>query len=143
MAKLQLKFDPHQPHQLAAVDAVVDIFDGLPRRVAEFSLGGEIVANLPEFEELAALWLLANLNAVQIAHGLELSFKLEMDEGMGLEGIADENHRYPNFTVEMETGTGKTYVYLRTIHELRQRYGFSKFIVVVPSIAIFEGVIKS
>jgi type III restriction enzyme len=143
MTQLQLKFDPHQPHQLAAVDAVVNLFDGLPRRVVEFSLGGEIVANLPEFEELAALWLLANLNAVQIAQGLELSFKLEMDEGMGLEGIADENHRYPNFTVEMETGTGKTYVYLRTIHELRQRYGFSKFIVVVPSIAIFEGVIKN
>ena len=62
---------------------------------------------------------------------------------MGLEGIADENHRFPNFTVEMETGTGKTYVYLRTIYELRQRYGFSKFVVVVPSIAIYEGVIKN
>jgi type III restriction enzyme len=142
-SQLQLKFDPNQPHQLTAVDAVVDLFDGLPRRVAEFSLGEEIVANLPEFEDLAKAWLYNNLLDVQSAQGLETSHTLEMDTGPGLEGIADENHSYPNFTVEMETGTGKTYVYLRTIHELRRRYGFSKFIVVVPSIAIFEGVIKN
>ena len=66
-----------------------------------------------------------------------------MDQGLGLERHCDEGHRYPSFTVEMETGTGKTYVYLRTIHELRQRYGFSKFVIVVPSIAIYEGVIKN
>ncbi|GIV76583.1 MAG: hypothetical protein KatS3mg050_0977 [Litorilinea sp.] len=68
---------------------------------------------------------------------------LEVDEGMVLEGAGYESWRYPSFTVEMETGTGKTYVYLRTIHELRQKYGFSKFIIVVPSIAIYEGVIKN
>ena len=48
-----------------------------------------------------------------------------------------------NFSVEMETGTGKTYVYLRSIFEMHQRYGFSKFIIVVPSVAIREGVITS
>ena len=48
-----------------------------------------------------------------------------------------------NFTVEMETGTGKTYVYLRTIYELNKQYGFSKFVIVVPSVAIREGVYKS
>ncbi len=69
--------------------------------------------------------------------------ELEMDEGMMLEGIGNDAWRYPSFTIEMETGTGKTYVYLRTIHELRKHYGFSKFIVVVPSIAIYEGVIKN
>ncbi|MEN4099938.1 MAG: DEAD/DEAH box helicase family protein, partial [Anaerolineaceae bacterium] len=68
---------------------------------------------------------------------------LETDEGMVLEGTGFESWRYPSFTIEMETGTGKTYVYLRTIHELRKRYGFSKFIVVVPSIAIYEGMIKN
>ncbi len=50
---------------------------------------------------------------------------------------------FPNFTVEMETGTGKTYVYLRTIHELAKTYGFRKFVIVVPSVAIREGVLKS
>ena len=49
----------------------------------------------------------------------------------------------PHFSVEMETGTGKTYVYLRTIFELSQRYGFQKFIIVVPSVAIREGVLKN
>ena len=48
-----------------------------------------------------------------------------------------------DFTVEMETGTGKTYVYLRTIFELNKRYGFTKFVIVVPSVAIKEGVYKS
>jgi type III restriction enzyme len=48
-----------------------------------------------------------------------------------------------NFTIEMETGTGKTYVYLRTILELNQQYGLSKFIIVVPSVAIKEGVLKT
>jgi len=69
--------------------------------------------------------------------------RLEVDEGMVLEGVGDESWRYPNFTIEMETGTGKTYVYLRTIYELRKQYGFSKFVIVVPSLAIFEGVLKT
>ena len=60
-----------------------------------------------------------------------------------MEGAGVESHHFPSFTVEMETGTGKTYVYLRTIYELFQRYGFTKFIIVVPSIAIYEGVRKT
>jgi|688.fasta_scaffold94544_1 type III restriction enzyme len=59
---------------------------------------------------------------------------------MVLEGAGSEIWRSPSFTVEMETGTGKTYVYLRTILELRKHYGFSKFIIIVPSVAIYEGV---
>lgn len=60
-----------------------------------------------------------------------------------LEWTGADNWRYPVFTVEMETGTGKTYVYFRTIYELRQRHGFTKFIIVVPSVAIYEGVIAT
>ncbi|MEX2567135.1 MAG: DEAD/DEAH box helicase family protein, partial [Cyclobacteriaceae bacterium] len=48
-----------------------------------------------------------------------------------------------NFSIEMETGTGKTYVYLRTIYELNKQYGFKKFVIVVPSVAIREGVLKN
>lgn len=153
MSQLKLQFDPNQKHQLDAVESVVRLFDGLPRRVAAFALGDEIVANLPRFENLNEDWLYANLEQVQKANfGDErdqiigqrrLMPQLEMDSGMVQEGIGHESWRYPNFTIEMETGTGKTYVYLRTIHELRQHYGFSKFIVVVPSIAIYEGVIKN
>src|SRR5439155_16214510 len=56
---------------------------------------------------------------------------------------ANAARQCPHFSVEMETGTGKTYVYLRTIFELSQRYGFKKFVIVVPSVAIREGVLKN
>ncbi len=142
---LQLQFDPDQPHQLAAVAAVAGLFEGLPRRAAAFGLGDEVIANLPPYESLSEAWLKDNLRRVQAANDIEAgpAGMLEVDEGLVLDGAGFESWRYPNFTVEMETGTGKTYVYLRTIHELRRRYGFSKFIIVVPSIAIYEGVIKN
>ncbi|MCK6559117.1 DEAD/DEAH box helicase family protein [candidate division KSB1 bacterium] len=141
---LQLQFDAHQDHQLEAVESVVRLFEGLPKRAPEFSLGGEIVANLPLHETLRESWLRENLAAVQQKNGIENPFaELQVDEGMVIDCAGNETWRYPSFTVEMETGTGKTYVYLRTIHELRQRYGFSKFVIVVPSVAIYEGVVKS
>lgn len=71
--------------------------------------------------------ILANLQAIQLRHGLK----------------PDKELRGSDFTVEMETGTGKTYVYLRTIFELNKEYGFTKFIIVVPSVAIKAGVIKT
>ena len=70
---------------------------------------------------------------------LENLRKIQGDNGLApADGLASRD-----FTVEMETGTGKTYVYLRTLFELNQRYGFTKFIIVVPSVAIKEGVYKS
>ncbi|MBK7786815.1 MAG: DEAD/DEAH box helicase family protein [Gemmatimonadetes bacterium] len=87
--------------------------------------------------------MLDNLQKVQREAQLALSPSLERDTAMELEGAGDGSWEWPSFTVEMETGTGKTYVYLRTMLELRQRCGFSKFIVVVPSVAIYEGVVKS
>ena len=71
--------------------------------------------------------ILKNLNAIQLRNGVPPSDRLATGD----------------FTVEMETGTGKTYVYLRTIFELNKRYGFTKFVIVVPSIAIKEGVYTS
>ena len=141
--KLQLKFDANQEHQLQAVESVVRLFEGMPRYEEAFRLGDEVVANVPPYEELADMWLLDNLIAVQGANDLPLSQHLERDYGPGLAHVEERNFSYPHFTVEMETGTGKTYVYLRTIYELRQRYGWSKFVIVVPSIAIYEGVIKN
>jgi type III restriction enzyme len=143
---LRLKFDPNQDYQVEAVQSVLRVFEGLPRRAVEFGLAGEIVPNLPAHESLDETWLFENVLAVQQENGIrpeQLVPRLEMDEGMVLEGAGDESWRYPNFTIEMETGTGKTNVYLRTIYELRKQYGFSKFIIVVPSLAIFEGVLKT
>lgn len=143
--KLQLKFDPNQNYQLDAIRSVVNLFEGLPETVREFMLGDETVSNLPPGEVLYDTWLLERLAAVREQNGFtEPVAELVKEDGMELEGVsANSPEPFPYFTVEMETGTGKTYVYLRTIYELRKRYGFSKFIIVVPSIAIYEGVIKT
>ena len=140
--KLQFKV---QQFQTEAVDAVVEVFSGQP-----FADGvsyrvdpGENSA--PTLLEDAGLrnaeialtppQLLANVNSVQQARGLTLSKELKDPVKTSAAPI--------NLDIEMETGTGKTYVYIKTIMELHKRYGWSKYIVVVPSIAIREGVKKS
>lgn len=144
-AKLQLRFDPNQQYQLDAIRTVVDLFEGLPETKREFLLGDETVTNLRHGEVLYDSWLLDRLVAVRDQNGFtEPVAELVKEDGMELEGVsANSPEPFPYFTVEMETGTGKTYVYFRTIYELRKHYGFSKFIIIVPSIAIYEGVIKT
>ena len=83
--------------------------------------------------ELSSKQLLDNLHSVQTLAGVPLSKSLSKTDGLGA----------VNLDVEMETGTGKTYVYIKTMFELNKLYGWSKFIIVVPSIAIREGVAKS
>jgi len=134
-----------QDYQTEAVDAVVDVFTGQPyadgvkyridpgREAAQTLLedaglrNAEIALTPPQ--------LLANVHRVQQARGLEPSKDLTDPVRKSAAPI--------NLDVEMETGTGKTYVYIKTIMELHKRYGWSKYIVVVPSIAIREGVKKS
>ncbi len=141
---IQLKFDDKQEHQLLAVESTVRLFDELSRQDESFQLGDEIVPNMPPATVLEENWLLANLSSVRTLNGLQDPLlSLDVDDGFELDGISNNSWRYPNFTLEMETGTGKTYVYLRTILELKKHYGFRKFVVVVPSIAIYEGVIKN
>ena len=115
-----------QRYQTEAVDAVADCFDGQPRRHrTDHGANAEIA--------LSPADLLTNIRAVQRERGLPLSAELAQSAAAGTPGT-------PNLDVEMETGTGKTYVYIKTIMELNKRYGWSKFIVVVPSVAIREGV---
>ena len=141
---LHLQFDPNQEHQRLAIESVVNVFDGLPHRTPQdFNLDDEIIPNLPPYEDLMEGWLHENVQTVQEKNGLVPDMTLAVDEGMVLECAGSEVLRYPSVTLEMETGTGKTYVYLRTIYELRQRYGFGKFIIIVPSVAIYEGVINA
>ncbi|MCW2162890.1 type III restriction enzyme [Microbacterium hydrothermale] len=140
--KLQFKV---QQYQTEAVSAVVDVFagqpyaDGVKYRVDPGKDASPTLltdAGLRNAEvALTAPQLLANVHQVQQARGLELSKDL---------GDHVKKSAAPiNLDVEMETGTGKTYVYVKTIMELHKRYGWSKYIVVVPSIAIREGVKKS
>lgn len=145
MAKqIKFKFDANQEHQNIAIQNVVKLFNGLSLAETAFQMNGDIIPNLPEYESvLSEEILLSNLNEIQREQELPENFNLVCDDGQVLEGAGNESWRYPVFTIEMETGTGKTYVYLKTIHELRKNYGFRKFIIIVPSIAIYEGVIKT
>ena len=136
---MKLRFEPDLDFQLRAVDAVCDLFRGQEICRTEFTVTRD---RLDPQERLAFAEndlgvgnrltllddeILANLRDIQLRNGLPSSETLHSGD----------------FTVEMETGTGKTYVYLRTIFELNKRYGFTKFVIVVPSVAIKEGVYKS
>lgn len=152
--KLQFK---EQDFQVQAVKAVVDCFTGQPLKTNRFTLErskelirkakqaatGAAVLDFEVEEEIGyrnspvqviESQILRNIQEVQKRNDLQESQELQRPKGVKL-GY--------NLTIEMETGTGKTYTYIRTMYELHKNYGWSKFIVIVPSIAIREGVYKS
>lgn len=136
-----------QDYQTEAVESIVKVFIGQPKQgfskyrrdIGKQNLQATLDDQYSEFEmgyrnadiELSKDQLLKNIRAVQTANNIKNSTDLK--DGLGLVSL----------DVEMETGTGKTYVYIKTMFELYKTYGWSKFIVVVPSIAIREGVKKS
>ncbi len=141
---MKIQFNPDLSYQKDAVDAVVGIFEGQEICRTTFTVtSAPLIDKHGQMDALAASEqndlgignrlrlieeeLLENTQQVQLINGLKQSKALNGKD----------------FTIEMETGTGKTYVYLRSIFELNQKYGFTKFIVVVPSLAIKEGVYKS
>jgi type III restriction enzyme len=136
---VRLNFEPNLDYQLQAIEAVCDLFRGQEICRTEFTVTRDVAsvqASLAFAERDLGLGnrltllddqIQTNLGDIQLRHGLPPSGTLATGD----------------FTVEMETGTGKTYVYLRTIFELNKRYGFTKFVIVVPSVAIKEGVYKS
>lgn len=141
---MRFQFDANQEYQLRAIESVVNLLKGQPPIEVELQFasgtGFAAVANRLDLTEAA---LLDNVRAVQNANALEPDADLKCLEDEIGTGEGRKPVRFPNFSIEMETGTGKTYVYLRTIIELYQRYGLRKYIVVVPSIAIREGVLKT
>ncbi|WP_418604611.1 DEAD/DEAH box helicase family protein [Hwangdonia sp.] len=141
MSKLKIHFESDQEHQVRAIESTVKLFQGYTKRDTGFQLGDDTVANMDQYEMLDETWLYDNLLEVQQDNGLVEDMFLNFDDGFEVTGI--DSWRYPYYTCEMETGTGKTYVYLRTIHELRKNYGWGKYIIIVPSVAIYEGVVKT
>ena len=129
---MKLKFKS-QDFQTQAVNAVVDLFTGQEKTKSTFSVMDDRQTNfLNELGQGNALYidqetLTANMHTVQKRNNLPLTPTAEGCQ----------------FCIEMETGTGKTYVYTKTIFELNRKYGFTKFVIVVPSVAIREGVYKS
>ncbi|MEZ4527923.1 MAG: DEAD/DEAH box helicase family protein [Desulfobacterales bacterium] len=129
---MKLTFESNLPFQQDAIKSIVDLFEGQPAQdsLAEYSLNEPSSLNLVHAAGnhlvLSEEQILSNLQKIQQRNDLPVS--------SGLNGM--------HFCVEMETGTGKTYVYLRTVYELFRIYGFKKFVIVVPSVAIREGVLK-
>ena len=141
---MEFKFDTNQKFQTHAIEAVVDLFEGQPRIEPELFFGTtSSYAAIANELDITEETVIANLQAVQERNGhpkdSELAF---LDETIETVDGSMSVH-FANFSVEMETGTGKTYVYLRTALELFRRYGMRKFIVVVPSVAVREGVLKT
>lgn len=126
---MKLKFDPSLEHQQQAIESTLALFDGLSAAGEAYREKG-IANNLDINPEV----LLNNLRKLQERNFIEQSASLF---------AAGDDYPFPNFSVEMETGTGKTYVYLRSLFELHQQRGLRKFVIVVPSVAIREGVLSS
>ncbi len=135
---MKLHFDSKQEFQLEAVKSITDLFEGQPLNSGdyEFSISqpGAMLTENGFGNKLAFSSLDEILNNI---HRIQETNRLNI---ISREDIINNGW---NFSIEMETGTGKTYVYLRTIYELNKLYGFKKFVIVVPSIAIREGVLKN
>jgi type III restriction enzyme len=152
---MKLKFDPTLQYQQDAINAVVGVFDGQPfvqsaaTAFQAFQIGGLFQTELGMGNRLTIgdEDLLKNVHAIQEANGIErapvttkhLTAGMAVGQPLAWQALEHGNE----FSVEMETGTGKTYVYLRSVFELNKVYGFKKFIIVVPSVAIREGVLHS
>ncbi len=129
---MKFVFEANLDFQQQAIKSITELFTGQSAVDAQYFLRSasfvdNTVGAISNKLLLSDEQILANLQKVQKRNNIEVS--------SALDGL--------NFTVEMETGTGKTYVYLRTIYELNKQYGFKKFVIVVPSVAIREGVLKS
>ena len=127
---MKLKFDSSLNYQTKAVNAVTALFKGQESMIQYFSVFGQSTLDgggVGNKINISNEKILENLRKIQSHNKLAPS----------------ESLNNLDFNIEMETGTGKTYVYLKTIFELNQKYGFTKFIIVVPSIAIKEGVNKT
>lgn len=136
----------HQDYQKRAVDAVVRVFDGQPLAKSSFALAGQAASveyaadgSIGNVLHLSDEAVLANVQKVQQANGVAVSSEL----AVSMSDNGKETFCPLNFTLEMETGTGKTYTFIKTMYELNKVYGFRKFVIVVPSVAIREGTMKN
>jgi type III restriction enzyme len=142
---MEFKFDANQSYQKEAIAAVVDLFEGQPKDTS--TLQTTLSSQLTEVDNQAILDLVSEVGAVGNKLVLDDSTLLHnlqsVQDRNGLEVVESLSGENLDFDVEMETGTGKTYVYLRTAFELAKRYNFTKFVILVPSVAIKEGVTSS
>ncbi|MEZ9820318.1 type III restriction-modification system endonuclease [Shewanella sp. 10N.286.45.A1] len=140
MSEMKIKFNPDLTHQKDAINAVVGVFEGLETFQSNFSVSNAVQADM--FERNDGIGV-ANALSLLPEELYENTRNVQLVNGLPQTETTKQALPSLDFTIEMETGTGKTYVYLRSAFELNQRYGLTKFIIVVPSVAIKEGVYKS
>ncbi|MCL2128765.1 MAG: DEAD/DEAH box helicase family protein [Treponema sp.] len=157
MAKtIKFKFDNGQPHQTAAINSTLNLFKGFEEASGGFVLGDNVYPNRDQWFTFDDELLRGNYESVIVENNKKQNPDLARSsiapnwseaksDGLMLRETKFDSRSfsYPVFTLEMETGTGKTYTYLKTMFEMKQQYGFSKFIIVVPSIAIYEGTLQA
>ena len=148
---MKLHFEPNLDYQLQAIEAVCDLFRGQEICRTEFTVTMKAGSDVTPDKSLGimAQQPLSGINDSDLGVGNRLTLldnelhtnllEIQLRGGLPQSSTLASG----DFTVEMETGTGKTYVYLRSVFELNKRYGFSKFVIVVPSVAIKEGVYKT
>lgn len=140
---MKLKFK-HQQYQTDAVNAVVNCFLGQEKKVRK-----NLIARYTEIKDKGEIWeTKEEVEVISFGNNKitlnEIERRNNINEVQRINGLDyTSNSSLNDFTIEMETGTGKTYTYIKTMYELNKKYGFSKFIIMVPSIAIREGVQKS
>jgi type III restriction enzyme len=159
---MKLQFSATEPYQLEAIDAIVNIFEGQPLAQGSFDVSFEVAQGSLALHDkgiannliISETQILENIQKIQAKNNIQISEKLvpavfvsenEKKDKKKVSVSTNENIVFNrlNFTIEMETGTGKSYTFLRTIYELNKVYGFKKFVIVVPSVAIREGTIKN
>lgn len=133
---MKIQFSDKLEYQKEAIDSIVNVFEGQNIAQDNFTVSVQ-GSNVGFFENELGIGNRLDITSEEIEENIN---KIQMDNALPKTHFKEKTL---NLSVEMETGTGKTYVYLRTIFELNKKYGFTKFIIVVPSIAIKEGVYKS
>ena len=126
--KVEFQFNPDLPHQAKAIESTVALFSGIPKRhQGVYAKGGSYMLEPRNPQLTIGTKFLENVQKTQLGNGI----------------FVDDTLYGGHFGIEMETGTGKTYVYIRSILTLYETYGFKKFMIVVPSVAILMGVQKT
>ncbi len=131
---MKLHFDSNQQYQWDAIKSITDIFEGQPLNTGDFEFSIASIGTLHSENGFGNKFTLTDEQVWENIQSIQQRNEIK---------IANTEFQGMHFSIEMETGTGKTYVYLRTIYELQKLYGFKKFVIVVPSIAIREGVLKN
>ncbi|WP_370836139.1 DEAD/DEAH box helicase family protein [Clostridium tertium] len=133
---MKIQFSDKLEYQKEAIDSIVNVFEGQNMAQDNFTVSVQ-GSNIGFFENELGIGNRLDITPEEIEENIN---KIQIDNALPKTYFKEKPI---NLSVEMETGTGKTYVYLRTVFELNKKYGFTKFIIVVPSLAIKEGVYKS